>query len=221
MNIHIRLTFFFVVAFLALIISACKPKVVTGPEQIFAVDVPNNQSGNTMNVTLNMAVPQGALALAGEAESLIGGEITYNALEYEPQMTNNNGVLLIRQSEPGPKSVVVSVQNNLINQWDLQLGDSPMNFEIRLANGEYTVAFAKSLPADFNITVNPGVGKVTLIADPNLAAQVIIGEHTNLLEISARGNWTQTGDTYQTNAGTTALTITINMHGGELNLDTQ
>jgi hypothetical protein len=109
-------------------------------------------------------------------------------------MTNGGGSLLISQTEPGPKSVVVSVQNNLINQWDLRLGDAPMNFEIRLVNGEYTVAFAQSLPPDFNVTVNAAVGKVDLLIDPKLAAQVIIGEHTDLLEVKARGDWTQTGD---------------------------
>jgi hypothetical protein len=84
---------------------------------------------------------------------------------------------------------------------DLRLGDAPMNFEIRLVNGEYTVAFAQSLPADFNVTVNAGVGKVNLVIDPKLAAQVIIGEHTDLLEITTRGDWTQTGEVYQTGAG--------------------
>jgi hypothetical protein len=183
------------------------------------VDVPRPETGNAMNVTLDMAVPQGGLALAGGAEGLIQGAITYNAAEYEPQMTNGDGTLLIRQAEPGPKSVVISVQNNLINQWDLHFGDAPMNFEIRLENGEYTIEFAKSLPADFKVTMNAGVGKVNLIIDSSLAAQVIIGEHTDLLEIKTRGDWTQTGDVYDTGTDPATLTITVNMSGGELNLD--
>jgi hypothetical protein len=183
------------------------------------VDVPRPETGNAMNVTLEMAVPQGALALAGGAEGLVQGAITYNAAEYEPQMTNGDDTILIRQAEPGPKSVVISVQNNLINQWDLRFGDGPINFEIRLENGEYTIEFAQSLSADFKATVNAGVGKVNLIVDPELATHVIIGEHTDLLEISTRGDWTQTGDVYETAAGSATLTITVNMRGGELNLD--
>src|SRR6187455_3007085 len=119
MNTHIRLTSFFVVVFLPLIISACKPKLVTSSEQTFEVKVPRSETGNPSNLMLDLAVPQGTLALAGGTDGLIQGDITYNADEYEPQMTNSNGVLLIRQSVPGPKSVVVSVQNSLINQWDL------------------------------------------------------------------------------------------------------
>jgi len=219
MNTQTRLTPFVVIVLLALMVSACKPKIVIGPKQTFAVDVPRPETGNAMNVKLEMAVPQGALALAGGTEGLIQGAIIYNAAEYKPQMTNGDGTLLIRQAEPGPKSVVISVQNNLINQWDLSLGDAPMNFEIRLVNGEYTIDFAQSLPAQFNATVNAGVGKVNLILDPSLAAQVIVGEHTSLLEISTRGSWTQSGDIYETGTDPAALTITVNMRGGELNLD--
>jgi hypothetical protein len=183
------------------------------------VDVPRPENNSAMDVTLQMTVPQGAFVLAGGTEGLIQGTITYNAADYEPQMTNGDGALLIRQAEPGPKSVVVSVQKNLINQWDLHFGDAPMNFEIRLENGEYTIDFAQSLPANFNATVNAGVGKVNLIINPSLATQVIIGEHTDLLEITTRGDWTQTGDVYQTGSGSPALTITVNMRGGELTLD--
>jgi N-terminal domain of toast_rack, DUF2154 len=219
MNTHSRLTSFFVMVFLALMVSACKPKLVIGPEQTFVVDVSSPTSSDAMNVTLEMAVPQGALALAGGAEGVIRGAITYNAAEYEPQMTKGDGTLLISQAEPGPKSVVISVQKNLINQWDLRMGDMPMSVEIRLENGEYTVEFGRSLPADFNATVNAGIGKVNLIVDPSLATQIIIGEHTDLLEVTPRGDWTQTGDVYETGAGSATRTITVNIRGGELNLD--
>src|SRR6266511_1846417 len=120
-----------------MIVTACKPKFVIGTEQTFEVEVPHSETGNITNLKLDLAVPQGKLALAGGTEGLIQGAITYNAAEYKPQMINSDGALLISQTEPGPKSVVVSVQNNLINQWDLQVGDLPINFEIRLANGEY------------------------------------------------------------------------------------
>jgi len=219
MNKYIRLISFLILAVLAMTISACKPKFAIGTEQTFAIDVPRSETGNAVNVTLDMAVPQGALALAGEAEGLIEGKITYNAMEYEPVMTNNDGALLIRQAEPGPKSVVVSVQKNLVNQWDLSLSGAPMNLEIKFVNGEYTIEFAESIPIDFNATVNAGVGKVKLILDPDLVAKIKIGEHTDLLEITTRGDWIQSGDAYQAGAGSAALTIIVNMRGGELNLD--
>jgi len=221
MNTHIRSTAFFIVVFLALIISACKPRIAVGPEQTFTVDVPRPEDNSAMDVMLEVAVPQGALTLGGGTEGLIQGGITYNAAEYEPQMTNDDGSLLIRQSAPGPKSVVVTTQNDLVNKWDLQLGDAPMNFEIRLENGDYNIQFNKSLPANLNVTVNAAVDLVYLTIEPGLAAQVTIAEKTSLLKVTTRGEWTQNGDVYQTGSGSSTLTITVNMPGADLTLDSK
>jgi hypothetical protein len=221
MNRHTRLTLFLLITTLALIITACKPKLVIGPEQTFSFDVPRSENNSAMNVTLDVAVPQGALTLAGGAANLIQGGITYNAAEYEPQMTNGDGALLIRQSAPGPKSVVVMTQNNLVNNWDLQLGDAPMNFEIHLESGDYNIQFNKSLPANLDVTVNAAVGVVYLTIEPGLAAQVTIGETTSLLKVTTRGEWTQNGEVYQTGMGSPTLTITVNMPGADLTLDSK
>jgi hypothetical protein len=221
MNTGTRLTPFLISVVLTLIVSACKPRIVIGPEQTFFVDVPRPETSNAMDVTLEMAVPQGALVLRGGTDGLIQGGITYNAAEYEPQMTNGEGELLIRQSAPGPKSVVVTTQNNLINQWDLHLGDAPMNFQIRLESGDYNIEFNKSLPANFDVTVNAAVGVVYLTIEPGLAAQVTVGEKTSLLKVTTRGEWTQNGDVYQTGTGSPTLTITVNMPGADLTLDSK
>jgi hypothetical protein len=221
MNIRTRSISFLLLAILALIISACKPRIVIGPEQIFSVDVPRPENNSAMDVMLDIAVPQGTLTLGGGTESLIQGGITYNAAEYEPQMTNGNGALLIHQSAPGPKSVVVTTQNNLVNKWDLQLGDAPMNLQIRLESGDYHLEFNKSLPANIEVTVNAAVGVVYLTIEPGLAAQVTIGETTSLLKVTTRGEWTQDGDVYQTGTGSPTLTITVNMPGADLTLDSK
>jgi hypothetical protein len=221
MNNRTRTTSFLVITVLALVISACKPTIVIGPEQTFSVDVPRPENNSAMDVTLDIAVPQGTVALGGGTESLIQGGITYNAAEFEPQMTNGDGGLLIRQSAPGPKSVVVTTQNNLVNRWDLQLGDAPMNLDIRLESGDYHIQFNKSLPANFDVTVNAAVGVVYLTIEPGLEAQVTIGEKTSLLKVTTRGEWTQNGDVYQTGTGSPTLTITVNMPGADLTLDSK
>jgi hypothetical protein len=218
-DMNTRFNSFLVMALIALIVSGCKPRVVVGPEQTFTVDVPNPESSHAMNVTLEVAAPQGTLALGGGAKGLVQGAIIYNAVEYKPQMTNGDGTLHITQTLPGPKSVVVTTQNNLINQWELRLGDAPMNLEIRLEDGDYNIEFDKSLPAHFNATVNAGVGMVYLRVEPGLTAQVTIGEKTSLLKVNTRGTWTQNGDEYETDDGSAVVTITVNMPGAELTLD--
>jgi hypothetical protein len=218
MNTHTRLTPFLALAVLALMASACTPKLAIGPEQTFTVDVPRPETDDPTEVTLEIEVPAGTIALAGGGEGLIQGAITYNAAEYEPQMTTGDGTLLISQT--APRTVVVTVQNDVINQWDLRLGAAPLDLDIRLGTGDHTVEFAESLPVDLNVNLTASVGKVYLIIDPDLVAQVTLGER-KLLDVTTRGDWTQTGDVYATGSGPAALTITVNISGGDLTLDSQ
>jgi hypothetical protein len=51
--------------FLSLMVTACKPKFGIGPEQTFDVEVPRSETGNITNLMLDLAAPQGKLALAG------------------------------------------------------------------------------------------------------------------------------------------------------------
>jgi hypothetical protein len=218
MNTRTRLTPFLALAVLALMASACTPKVATGPEQTFTVDVPRPETSDPTEVTLEIEVPQGTLALAGGAEGLIQGVITYNAAEYKPQVTTGDGTLLISQT--APRTVVVSVQNDVINRWDLRLSDAPMNLAIGLETGDHTVEFAESLPANLNVNVNASVGNLELIIAPGLAAQIILGEKSKP-DVKTHGDWTQTGDMYETSSGSATLTITVNMTLGGLTLDSQ
>jgi len=218
MNTHTRPTSFLVFIVLALMVSACTPKVATGPEQTFTVDVPRPETDDPTEVTLEIKVPKGTITLTGGAEGLVQGDITYNAAEYKPQMTTGDGTLLISQT--APHTVFVSVQNDVINRWDLRLGDAPLTLGIRLETGDHTVEFADSLPAGLNVNVNAGVGIVYLIVAPGLTAQVTLGEK-KLLDVTTRGDWTQTGDVYATGSGPAALTITVNISGGDLTLDSQ
>jgi hypothetical protein len=198
--------------------SACTPKLAIGPEQTFTVDVPRPETDDPTEVTLEIEVTTGTIALAGGAEGLIQGAITYNAAEYEPQMTTGDGTLLIRQT--APRTVFVSVQNDVINRWDLQLSDAPMNLAIGLETGDHTVEFADSLPANLNVNVNASVGNLEIIIAPGLAAQVSLGEKSKP-DVKTYGDWTQTGGVYATGSSPAALTILVNMTLGGLTLDSQ
>ena len=90
-----------------------------------------------------------------------------------------------------------------------------------LERSDYNIQFNKSLPANFNVTVNAAVGEVYLTIEPGLAARVTIGEKTSLLKVTTRGEWTQNGDVYQTGSGVPTLTITVNMPGADLTLDSK
>jgi hypothetical protein len=214
-----RLIHFLVFAMLALPISACQPTVTTGSEQIFRLDVPVPEVNIPTEITLQLAAGAGTLALDGGATSLMQGDITYNAAEYEPEMTNGDGALLI--SQKGPRGLFLKGNPDLINNWHLQLGEAPMNLLISLDTGNYTVEFAESLPADLNIELNADVGNVDLVFARGLTAQVILGEGGNL-KVKAEGDWTESGNGYMLGSGNPEITITVvEMTIGNLTLNSK
>jgi hypothetical protein len=208
---------FLVFAMLALLISACQPTVTTGSEQIFHLDVPVPEVNIPTEITLQLAAGAGTLALDGGAASLMQGDIMYNAAEYEPEMTNGDGALLI--SQKGPRGLFLKGNPDLINNWDLQLGEGAMSLIISLDTGNYTVEFAESLPADLNVELKADVGNVDLIFAPGVTAQVILGEGGNP-KVKAEGDWTKSGNAYTLGAGNPEITITVvELTLGNLTLD--
>jgi uncharacterized protein (DUF2141 family) len=219
MNRYSRLTPFLVFATLALLISACQPTVTTGSEQIFPLDVPSSEANIPTEITLQLAAGAGALALHGGAASLMQGDITYNATEYEPEITNGEGAVLV--SQKGPRGLFLKGNPDLINSWDLKLGEEPMSLMISLDTGNYTVEFAESLPANLNVELKADVGNVDLVFARGLTAQVILGEGGNL-KVKAQGDWTKSGNAYMLGAGTTGITITVvEMTIGNLTLNSK
>jgi hypothetical protein len=157
-------------------------------------------------ITLQLAAGAGTLALRGGAASLMQGDITYNAAEYEPEITNGDGAVLV--SQKGPRGLFLKGNPDLINSWDLKFGEAPMSLIISLDTGNYTVEFAESLPANLNVELKADVGNVDLVFARGLTAQVILGEGGNL-KVKAQGDWKHSGNTYTLGDGTIGITITV------------
>ena len=206
MNRYSRLTPLLVFAMLALLISACQPTVTTGSEHVFPLDVPSSEVNTPTEITLQLAAGAGTLALDGGAASLMQGNITYNAAEYEPEITNGDGAVLV--SQKGPRGLFLKGNPDLINSWDLKLGEESMSLVISLDTGNYTVKFAESLPANLNVELKADVGNVDLVFARGLTAQVILDEDGNL-KVKAQGDWTKSGNTYMLGTGATGITITV------------
>jgi hypothetical protein len=214
-----RLIPFLIFTTLALLISACQSTVTAGSDHTFLVDVPSPEGNIPTEITLQLAAGAGTLALDGGAASLMQGDITYNAAEYEPDMTNGDSALLI--SQKGPRGLFLKGNPDLINNWDLQLGEAPMNLIISLDTGNYTVEFAESLPANLNVELKADVGNVDLVFAPGLSAQVILGEGGNP-KVKAQGDWTKSGNGYLLGAGSPKITITVvEMTIGNLTLNSR
>ena len=106
------------------------PRLETGPEQTFTVAEAAPADVEVMEVNVEMGA--GELNLAGGASGLLEGTIRYNVAEWEPTLTNTGGTLTLSQGDLSDDGINVSLPNDdVINTWDLKLGDVPMRLDIK------------------------------------------------------------------------------------------
>ncbi len=103
------------------------PRVQTGPEQTFTVAEAAPDAAEAVAVTLNMGV--GELNLSGGGSDLLSGEIRYNVAEWEPTLTNTGDTLTLAQGDEDDRNIGLP-GDNVVNTWDLQLGDVPVDLSI-------------------------------------------------------------------------------------------
>jgi hypothetical protein len=126
----------------ALVSTACgfKPKssvakIVTGPTKGVEIEVPLPQSPSGVELNLNFLA--GDLKLSpGANGSLVSGRATFNAVEFEP-IVETNGITATLRSGNLHFEGIPSFDDDLINEWDLQLANLPMSLRINtgLYNG--------------------------------------------------------------------------------------
>src|SRR5690242_7069334 len=108
---------------------ACIPYVKVGETQTIPVDVPLPASGIA---DVSFRVAQGTFNLTGGSPRLAEGTIKVNVAAWVPNVTQGVGTLSITQSDETGGAVVGS---DVVNPWDLKLGNSPM--DLKLSGGGY------------------------------------------------------------------------------------
>jgi hypothetical protein len=210
---------YIVVVLLALATSACNsllnvpfssPK--TGPTETFAINQPRFTGATSVEATL--APGTATLALGGGASGLAEGAVTSNVPDWKPILTTSATALRIAQRSPdGP---IASAPNDAINQWDLKLGDQVRNVQIACPAGNFTLAFADSMPDDMTITVEMGAGNLRLTVPAGVAANVEV--HRGPSSVATEGAWTAIGNSYATSGSGSSWTINVTMGVGNLTL---
>jgi hypothetical protein len=133
-------------------------QVTTGPTETLAVNVPapTGASADTpVKVTLHMGA--GTLKLQSGAEGLAQGEIDYNVPAWKPVVTPGTDRLLIEQTLPqnqAPSILFPGKDNEIVNTWDLKLGQAPMNLDINA--GAYKATADLSGLHLRNLTISDG-----------------------------------------------------------------
>jgi len=129
-----RATYLTIIAILALVSLSCGltinlpvDQVTTGPTRTDEITIPSPDSGE---VDLTLSFGAGEFKLEdGAGEILVNGTASYNVDDFKPEIiVEENSVRL----ESGELQIegIPRVNDKIINEWDLELGDQLMNLEI-------------------------------------------------------------------------------------------
>jgi hypothetical protein len=113
---------------------------------------------------LGISFGAGKLKLSSSAKDLVNGTATYNVPELKPQITEIDGDVRIEQGDF--KFDNFAVLNNIKNEWDLKLGDTPLDLSIEA--GAYDATFDLGGLSLTSLTIKDGASDVRLsFSSPN------------------------------------------------------
>lgn len=127
---------FIVITALALAALACGPnlpnvnlpvaQITPGPLETLAISEPLPAKDAVAQVTLGVGA--GNLHLAGGADGLVTGQVEYNVADWKPEVKRDGDTLTIEQNFAKDKLTIPS--GDLINKWDLKLGNGPLELTV-------------------------------------------------------------------------------------------
>jgi hypothetical protein len=256
----------------------------------FSINLPEGREvGPEVEETISVAVPKseqtkltisfgaGKLSLAPGARNLIEGTARYNLDELKPEIIEGSNTFEIKQGDFDG----LPPFNDIINEWDLQLGETPMDLTVQagayegnlelggialerltvrdgaanvdlsftqpnpvemsmlryqtgasqvkmtgLANanfsslafsggaGNYILDFGGDLQRDATVTVETGIGNLTLIIPEEVDAVVTV--EGAVVNVSPDSGWSMNGQTYTQRGSGSTLTILVKMAAGNL-----
>ncbi len=161
---------------------------------------------------LKISFGAGELRLSPGAESaLVAGTATYNVPNFKPEIVENDGSIEIKQGDF--KSLNVG---NFRNEWDLQLGETPMELEINA--GAYEGNFEFGGLALTNLTIKDGASNVDVsFSEPNRTEMSVFRYETGASNVELTGLANANFSTLIFNGGAGNYTLNFN---GELGRDT-
>lgn len=131
------------------------PKVTPGETQTFTVN--EAAPASVENVTLDIEMGAGRLNISGGARNLVEGTIVYNITNWAPKISRDGGRVRIYQ---GAVDNIKIPTDDVKNEWNLLLGNSPMDLDI--SAGAYEGAIDLSGVAITNLSIADGASKATV-----------------------------------------------------------
>jgi hypothetical protein len=176
---------------LALVSLACgftidlPARPTAGPEIEESITVPNpslDTSGGSEASHLTLSFGAGKLTLSPGAQDLVDGTATYNVKDLKPQIETDGDSIELTQGDFKRLPPVEDIRN----EWDLKLGDAPMDLTIKA--GAYEGNFELGGLALQNLTVKDGASNVKLsFAEPNLTEMALLRYETGASHVELTG----------------------------------
>jgi hypothetical protein len=161
----------------------------------FTVDLPDRaEPGPDVKESITVSAPKsdetrltlsfgaGTLRLSPGAKDLVDGTAIYNIPELQPQIIEQGGSVEIKQGEF--KDIVKF--KDIKNEWDLKLGEAPINLEINA--GAYKGTYELGGLSLNSLTVKDGASTVELaFSEPNLTKMSILRYETGASNVTLSG----------------------------------
>jgi hypothetical protein len=157
------------------------PRADTGPTETLTIDEPLPPEGTVMDVSFELGA--GTLELTGGAPGLADGTVRYNVEEWQPTVTRSGSRLSIEQGDP---DVALTLGEEAINEWDVRLGDVPM--ELSIDAGAYSGSIDLSGIPLQRVSVNDGASDVRLeFREPNPEEMSLFSYNTGASTVTLLG----------------------------------
>ena len=198
----------FIIATLACSISLPVDTAKTGETQTFNINepAPTDSSGSAK---LNVTMGAGTLQIAGGGAGLVEGSVRYNVAEWKPVVTRQSDGATIKIDTQLTKSIP---NNNVINDWNLKLGNVPMDFTLKAGAYSGTLDLSGIPLTNLNISDGASSAKV-LFNSPNPVKMNNFSYKTgaSTVELDGLANANFTDMTFDGGAGSYTLDFSGNL----------
>jgi hypothetical protein len=155
-------------------------RVQPGPDVEESITVPAPKSSEEMRLTISFGA--GTLKLSPGAKDLVDGTAVYNFPEFKPEIVENDGSIEIKHEDF--KNLINP--NDLKNDWDLQLGETPIDLNINA--GAYEGRYELGGLSLTGLTVKDGAADVELsFSEPNRSKMSVLRYETGASNVTLSG----------------------------------
>lgn len=164
-----------------------------------AADVP--VSGQPTELSIEMG--SGELEISGGGAGLVDGSVRYNVEKWQPAVTTDGSRVEIIQGSEGSIDIP---DRNVINEWNLRLGNTPIDLQIKA--GAYQGTLDLSGVPITNLRVSDGASRATVKFDslnPARMEQLTYKTGASQVDLEGLGNANATKILFEGGAGSYTL----------------